>query len=564
MSYKIGNGAWVDLSPKLIENPSLIWEAVFSPDAKADLGDYDFRVKFTDQSEAESNWLEKNRLVTVNNSLPVIDQSADNFHVTEDNIKEFDLSTFGSDYESEKNVIWSLNPDSVNTKIFNATILRNKILEIRPLDNMNGQDDITLILTDTDGGKREKTDVTIVIDPENDAPSAPTSVKITPDSPTTLDSLVCSASGSIDLDNDKVVYRYQWYKNNVIQPDLKSADVHNSLTKKGEIWRCEVTPSDGKVDGILKFSEVKIGNVAPKLNTIKTDGNTKDVIISYELEDPDNDLCDIKLEYKAKGSSWKSATTSESLQGIAPNKGLNITWKSSIDLPDIEADDCKLRIIANDKVLPSDAKESEIFILDNKPPKFNVVAVSNPVHRAYIDISISSHEELSDKTPNVSVKINEQDYKIDMNKVGDKIWTGNIKLDNGFDGNILVTVNGTDVYGNSGKEEIQREFKIPAPEPIPTRFALGQNYPNPVINDTRIPYELTESAIVTVRIYNINGELIRTIEEGYKSAGYYNTKERSAFWDGKDDFGLSAASGVYFYHLRAGSSEEVKKMVVQR
>lgn len=565
LAYRIGNSAWIDLTTQYVENPSPHWEAVFSPDAKATTGDYDFRAKFIDQSEAESEWFEKNKLVTVNNSVPVIDASVDDFHLQEDVVKEFDLSAYGSDLESGKNVTWDIDPNSIDKNLFSASILRGKVLEIKPIDNKNGKDDITLILTDLDGGKSEKTNVTIIIDPVNDPPSAPTSVKIAPDVPTTLDTLVCTASGSTDLDNDSVVYRYQWYKDGVIQADEKSSDVHYTKTAKGEVWRCEVIPSDGKIDGISRSAEVKIGNVIPVVSGIKTTGNTKDIIVNYDLEDSDNDLCDIKLDYKIKGGSWKSATTSTSLLGTAPNKGLSITWQSFADLPNIETDDCKLRITANDRVLPSEAKESGSFLLDNKSPEFTITAVQNPVHKAYIDINVTSHETLNDVAPEVSVALSDlETVKIEMKEVGDKIWTGLLKLNSGFNGNLTITANGTDIYGNSSKSDIKREFNIPAPDPMPTKFELKQNYPNPVVQDTRIPYELTESAIVVIRIYNINGELVRTIDVGYKSAGYYDSIERSAIWNGKDDFGILVASGVYFYHLRAGSSEAVKKMVVQR
>jgi hypothetical protein len=564
IEYRINNGVWIDLTSKYVDIPTPHWETIFSPDAKATLGNYDFRTKFIDQSEAESEWFEKLSLVNVDNSLPIIDASLGGFSLKEDIITEFDLSAYGSDYESVKDVTWSLDPDSVNINLFKASILRGKILEIRPVENMNGKDDITLILTDSDGGKTEKTNVTVIVDPVNDPPTAPTIVKISPENPNTLDSLVCTASGSTDPDNDKVVYRYKWYKNDVLQTDLTAPDVHYSKTAKGETWRCEAIPSDGQVDGPSRSADVKIGNVIPSVTSIKVTGHTKDIIVTYDLEDPDGDLCDIKLEYKKDGS-WKTATTSVSLLGIAPNKGLNITWQSYTDLPDIETNDCKLRISANDRVLPSTPKESETLLLDNKSPEFTITAVSNPVHKAYIDINVTSHEELKDKTPKVSAKLSElETVEIEMNNIGDKIWTGMLKLNNGFDGNVLITVNGTDLYDNSSKAELQREFKIPAPDPRPTIFTLKQNYPNPVFQDTRIPYELTESSIVVIKIYNISGELVKTIDVGYKAAGYYNTPERAALWDGKDDFGFSVASGVYFYHLKAGSSEDVMKMLVKR
>jgi len=242
-----------------------------------------------------------------------------------------------------------------------------------------------------------------------------------------------------------------------------------------------------------------------------------------------------------------------------------VTWQSFEDIPDVETSECKVRITANDRTLSSETKESGSFLLDNNSPEFIITAVVNPIHQAYVDINVISHEELGDEVPKVIARLSDQEpVDIEMNKVGDKIWTGLLKLNSGFDGNVVITASGTDLYGNSSEADIQRAFKVPAPDPRPTQFALNQNYPNPIIQDTMIPYELTESAVVVIRIYSITGKLIKTIDVGYKAAGFYNTSDRAARWDGKDDFGLNVASGAYFYHLKAGSSEGVKKMFVQR
>jgi hypothetical protein len=138
------------------------------------------------------------------------------------------------------------------------------------------------------------------------------------------------------------------------------------------------------------------------------------------------------------------------------------------------------------------------------------------------------------------------------------------KLQRGYKGNILFTVKAADIYDNDGKAELQREFNIPPPDPKPEKFTLGQNYPNPIVQGTSIPYELSESSSVIIEIYNSKGQLVRKIDAGYKSAGYYVVEDRAAYWDGKDEFGLPVSTGVYFYYLKAGKSESVKKMAVKR
>ena len=99
---------------------------------------------------------------------------------------------------------------------------------------------------------------------------------------------------------------------------------------------------------------------------------------------------------------------------------------------------------------------------------------------------------------------------------------------------------------------------------IPKHTALLQNFPNPFNPETWIPFELAKPAEVTIRIYNLKGRLIRTINLGQKDAGFYMSKERVARWDGKDSFGEKVASGVYFYTLQTGEFRATRKMVIMK
>jgi hypothetical protein len=96
----------------------------------------------------------------------------------------------------------------------------------------------------------------------------------------------------------------------------------------------------------------------------------------------------------------------------------------------------------------------------------------------------------------------------------------------------------------------------------PAETVLLQNYPNPFNPECWIPYELAEPGHVVIRIYNISGELIRTLDLGVKEAGAYTTRSRAAYWDGKNEAGEEVASGVYFYQLQVGDKVMTKRMVV--
>lgn len=91
----------------------------------------------------------------------------------------------------------------------------------------------------------------------------------------------------------------------------------------------------------------------------------------------------------------------------------------------------------------------------------------------------------------------------------------------------------------------------------PTEFALKQNFPNPFNPETTIKYALADGGNVNLRIYNMVGQVVRTLVNERQSAGRYSIR-----WDGKDDRGLSVSSGIYFYSLTADKFHNVKKLML--
>ena len=99
---------------------------------------------------------------------------------------------------------------------------------------------------------------------------------------------------------------------------------------------------------------------------------------------------------------------------------------------------------------------------------------------------------------------------------------------------------------------------------VSTKTRLLLNYPNPFNPETWIPYQLAETTNVTVTIYSVNGTPIRTLSLGHQSAGTYISKSRAAYWDGQNEFGEKAASGLYFYTFTAGSFSATGKMLIRK
>ncbi|MDE0469894.1 MAG: VWA domain-containing protein [Candidatus Poribacteria bacterium] len=98
----------------------------------------------------------------------------------------------------------------------------------------------------------------------------------------------------------------------------------------------------------------------------------------------------------------------------------------------------------------------------------------------------------------------------------------------------------------------------------PQETLLLANYPNPFNPETWIPYRLAKPAEVTLTIYAVNGQVVRTLALGHQAAGFYESRSRAAYWDGRNAQGESVASGVYFYTLSTGDFTATRKLLVRK
>ena len=96
----------------------------------------------------------------------------------------------------------------------------------------------------------------------------------------------------------------------------------------------------------------------------------------------------------------------------------------------------------------------------------------------------------------------------------------------------------------------------------PKQNQLLQNYPNPFNPETWIPYQLSEASPVSVSIYDTTGKLVRTLPLGFQAAGFYNSRERAAYWDGRNALGERVASGIYFYQLTTPAFQQTRRLVI--
>ncbi len=97
---------------------------------------------------------------------------------------------------------------------------------------------------------------------------------------------------------------------------------------------------------------------------------------------------------------------------------------------------------------------------------------------------------------------------------------------------------------------------------LPARSSLLPNYPNPFNPETWIPFDLSEASDVRLTIYNADGAVVREMDLGALPAGSYRSRARAAYWDGRNNLGERAASGIYFVRIEAGGYTALRRMVL--
>jgi len=103
-----------------------------------------------------------------------------------------------------------------------------------------------------------------------------------------------------------------------------------------------------------------------------------------------------------------------------------------------------------------------------------------------------------------------------------------------------------DVYANT------EEVNLQTPD-----INLYQNYPNPFNPSTVIAYELKQSGDMELSVYNLKGQLVKTLKKAFQTKGRYEIQ-----WDGKDMQGKQMSSGVYFYQLKTKHNTISKKCLM--
>ncbi len=148
-------------------------------------------------------------------------------------------------------------------------------------------------------------------------------------------------------------------------------------------------------------------------------------------------------------------------------------------------------------------------------------------------------------------------------KTIDKISNNFVELNNLSSGEYFwrvrgVNSNGESFYSGTGNFTISGATGVENYENIvPQKFEVYQNYPNPFNPNTVIKFGLPEAAFVSVKIYNMLGQEIKTLINSEKNAGTYNLQ-----WNGHDNSGKKVSSGTYIYRVVSGNNIISKKMIL--
>jgi hypothetical protein len=112
------------------------------------------------------------------------------------------------------------------------------------------------------------------------------------------------------------------------------------------------------------------------------------------------------------------------------------------------------------------------------------------------------------------------------------------------------------ITDTAGNYKLDVATLVKSEDNLPTKFELEQNYPNPFSSSTSISYKLVERSNISVRIYDVLGQVVKEFKTGSQSAGVHGI-----VWDGTNALGKKVVPGVYFYQLTMGSTSQAKKML---
>lgn len=202
-----------------------------------------------------------------------------------------------------------------------------------------------------EGDSVESSAVTV----KNTKPTAPR-VVFSPSPPKVGDVLTATASGSTDVDGDKVTYSYAWERNGAALPDTTPA-LSLSGFKKNDLIKVIVTPNDGTEDGPRAETSIAIANTAPAAPTVSFDNTSPDVTDTLKAiatgSDPDGDALTYTYVWKVGGKTVSEKSASLKLSGYAKGQVVTVSVTPNDGTASGPASSAKVTIVNAPPTRPS-------------------------------------------------------------------------------------------------------------------------------------------------------------------------------------------------------------------
>ena len=498
--------------------------------------------------------MNKEKKISFNNSIPVIAAVSD-VTINEDESSTVTLSATDADGDA---ITYSAVSDTnaVTVSVSSAT------LTLTPNPNWNGVANIKAYASD--GSAKDSTSFKLTVTAVNDAPI----ISAIPDDLTNEETEKAIVVGASDVEGDALTYTASSDTSAVgitVSSDTLKLTPATNYTGSAKIT---VVVSDNALKDTTSFNFKVINiNDSPVISTLSDVTINEDETGTATLSATDIDGDAITYSAVSDTNAVTVSVSSATLT-LTPNPN----WNG----------------VANIKAYASDgtSKDSTTFKLtvtpvQDAPTAFEWVSsaldtvnitqsnladtytlqwgVSTDAadgdsinYLLYAQIGVYPAEEIYDTT-SLSIPLTYQEILegvFEGSPVNGATVRFNVKATDGVD-TVDVTGENRVIYVN------RYDYLSTESEGVPTEFALHENYPNPFNPSTTLRFDLPEASNITLTIYNMLGQKIRTYDMQSAAAGYHTLK-----WNATNDYGDPVGAGVYLYQLQTKDFVKTRKMVL--